>query len=138
MGFPGETEDDFELSIEGLREVGFLTNYVFKYDPRPETRSADAMTDDVPDEVKKDRNQRLLRASEELSLARLKALIGTDVEVFVEEASERVEGDLIGRTRNGVSTHFTGDTSWIGREALVHVERATAYGLGGVLSQSGS
>ncbi len=136
VGFPGETDEDFEQSVQGLRDVGFLTNYVFKYDPRPETRSADGMPDDVPEEVKKERNQRLLRASEEQALARLKALIGAEVEVFVEEASERVEGDLVGRTRTGVSVHFTGDASWIGREVPVRVERATAYGIGGVLIEA--
>jgi len=136
VGFPGETEEDFELSIEGLKEVGFLTNYVFKYDPRPETRSADGMVDDVPGEVKKERNQRLLAASEEVALARLKALIGTDVDVFVEEASERVEGNLVGRTRTGVSVHFAAGVEWLGRDAQVRVERATAYGLGGALVEA--
>ena len=136
VGFPGETEEDFELSIQGLREVGFLTNYVFKYDPRPETRSADGMVDDVSDAVKKERNQRLLAASEEVALARLKALIGTDVDVFVEELSERVEGNLVGHTRGGVSVHFAGGPEWLGREVPVKVERATAYGLGGALVEA--
>lgn len=136
VGFPGETEEDFEASVLGLKEVGFLTNYVFKYDPRPETRSFDAMPDDVPDEVKKERNQRLLRASEELSLSRMKALIGTEVQAFVEEASERVEGGLVGRTRTGVPVHFAGEASWIGEEVPVQVERATAYGVGGSLVEA--
>jgi tRNA-2-methylthio-N6-dimethylallyladenosine synthase len=133
VGFPGETEEDFELSVQGLKEVGFLTNYVFKYDPRPETRSAEGMQDDVPMQVKKERNQRLLAASEEVALGRLKALIGTEVSVFVEDASERVEGELVGRTRTGVSVHLRAGAECIGREERVRIERATAYGLGGVL-----
>jgi tRNA-2-methylthio-N6-dimethylallyladenosine synthase len=136
VGFPGETDEDFESSIEGLREVGFLTNYVFKYDPRPETRAGDGLVDDVSVEVKKERNQRLLRASEELALGRLKGMIGSAVDVFVEQASERVEGGLVGRTRTGISVHFNAGEECIGREASVQVERATAYGLGGSLAET--
>jgi tRNA-2-methylthio-N6-dimethylallyladenosine synthase len=136
VGFPGETEEDFEQSVQGLKEVGFLTNYVFKYDPRPETRSAEGMIDDIPDSVKKERNQRLLAASEEVSLGRLKALIGSNVSVLAEEVSERVEGNLVGKTRGGVSVHFGGGAELIGSELSVNVERATAYGLGGSLLET--
>ncbi|MDE0892943.1 MAG: tRNA (N6-isopentenyl adenosine(37)-C2)-methylthiotransferase MiaB, partial [Planctomycetota bacterium] len=136
VGFPGETEEDFEQSVQGLKEVGFLTNYVFKYDPRPETRSAEGMVDDIPDSVKKERNQRLLAASEEVSLGRLKALIGSDVTVLAEDVSERVEGNLVGKTRGGVSVHFGGGAELIGSEISVNVERATAYGLGGSLLET--
>ena len=65
VGFPGETDKDFEDTFKLMREVRFDAAYIFKYSPRPYTRAAD-MEDDVPKEVKKERNQVLLNYQKEL------------------------------------------------------------------------
>ncbi len=130
VGFPGETDDDFGRSEELLEEIGFTVNYVFKYDARPGTRSADR-TDEVPDGVKKERNQRLLAAAERAGRVRHAAQIGETRRVFVEE--ER-DGVLRGRTEHGLAVSFEGDDALIGSEVEVEVGQASAYGLSGASS----
>jgi len=133
VGFPGESEADFEASVDFLAEQRFVANYVFKYDPRPGTRSAER-AEDVPEAVKKERNQRLLRAAEAAGLARHRAHVGTRRSVFVEEVSERRPGHLRGRTLHGLTLSFPGDPSLVGRSVRVDVSDASPYGLGGTLA----
>ncbi|MEL6714407.1 MAG: MiaB/RimO family radical SAM methylthiotransferase, partial [Planctomycetota bacterium] len=83
VGFSGETEEDFAGSEAFLAEQGFLVNYVFKYDPRPRTKADERLDDDVPDAVKKERNQRLLRAAERAQRARFERYRGRTVDVLV-------------------------------------------------------
>lgn len=138
VGYPGETDADFERSLAFLDEQGFAVNYVFKYDPRPGTSSAERARDDVPVEVKKERNQRLLAKSEEVGLRRLGAFVGREVRVFVEERSDRHAEVLLGRSVHGLPVSFEGRDELLGRTVAVEVERATAYGLGGRLVPSES
>jgi tRNA-2-methylthio-N6-dimethylallyladenosine synthase len=131
VGFPGETDEDFERSVAFLGEIGFLQSYVFQFDPRPGTRAAE-LADDVPLEVKKERNHRLLEAGERAALARNRAYIGGEVEVFVEEASAKRPGWLRGRSRHNLSVTFTGPLERIGGVVRVRVGEATAFGVSGV------
>jgi tRNA-2-methylthio-N6-dimethylallyladenosine synthase len=83
VGFSGETDDDFRQTVDFVRDVRYESLFVFKYSPRPGAKSERAMDDDVPDEVKRARNNELLAVQNEFSLKRKQALIGQEVEVLV-------------------------------------------------------
>jgi len=96
VGYPGETEADFEATRSLMDEAGFDNSFVFKYSPRPGTRSA-AKADDVPQEEKERRNQILLADQETRGLKRNAALVGTAREVLSEGPSKRNKARLSGR-----------------------------------------
>ena len=133
VGFSGETDEDFDGSERFLEEQGFLVNYVFKYDPRPKTKADEKLEDDIPDAVKKERNQRLLRTSERIQRARLGRYRGKDVEVFVESLSERDERILLGRTLQGMPVSFEGPKDLLGTLQRATIDETTAYGMAGRL-----
>lgn len=87
VGFPTETEDDFEQTKSLLREVRFKNNFIFKYSPRPGTIAIDRFDDDVPDTVKRQRNNELLALQHAISEQVHREMIGRTVEVFVERIS---------------------------------------------------
>jgi len=87
VGFSGETDADFEATCDLLRAVPFKNNFIFKYSPRPGTTAFDRLPDDVPDKVKRLRNNELLALQNEVSHAAHRALVGRTVEVFVEKVS---------------------------------------------------
>jgi tRNA-2-methylthio-N6-dimethylallyladenosine synthase len=128
VGYPGEAEADFEATVAFLRELGTAQNYVFQYSPRPGTRAAE-LTDDVPEAVKKARNRVLLAASEEVALARYRAWLGREVDVFAEESLG--DGRVRGRSRHHVTVTFAAPDSSLGRAVRVRVEGASAFGVWG-------
>jgi tRNA-2-methylthio-N6-dimethylallyladenosine synthase len=132
VGFPGETEEDHVASESFLVEQGFAVNYVFKYDPRPGTSAAARLADEVAEAVKKERNGRLLQASEGAALTRLSRRVGTVQRVFVESAGEREREVLLGRTIHGLPVSFAGGDGLVGGEVEVRIDGASAYGLSGV------
>jgi tRNA-2-methylthio-N6-dimethylallyladenosine synthase len=133
VGFPGEREEDFAGSEAFLEEMGFLVNYIFKYDPRPTTRAAERMRDEIPTKVKKERNQRLLELSARVALRRTSSYVGSEVEVFLEQASERSEDTILGRTTSGLPLSVVAPADLLGHMARVRVTDATAFGLSGEL-----
>ena len=133
MGFCGETEEDHLGSERFLEEQNFLVNYIFKYDPRPTTKSAEAMSDDISTAVKKERNQRMLELSARIGLRRMSSYVGQVVEAFLEETSERFPGSLSGRTVHGLPINTKADDSHIGGLVRIRVNEATAYGMSGEL-----
>lgn len=134
VGFCGETESDFEGSMEFLEEQQFLVNYIFKYDPRPSTRAHARLPDDVPEALKKERNQRLLEVAERVQRRRFGRRRGTVLSVFVESVSKRDERVLLGRTTLGQPLSFQGQRSLVGSLAQVVVDENTAYGMAGHLA----
>lgn len=96
VGYPGETEADFEETRSLMDEAGFDNSFVFKYSPRPGTRSA-ALPDDVPTEEKERRDQVLLADQERRGQSRNEALVGTVREVIAEGPSKRVADRWSGR-----------------------------------------
>ncbi|MDF1799120.1 MAG: tRNA (N6-isopentenyl adenosine(37)-C2)-methylthiotransferase MiaB [Planctomycetota bacterium] len=134
VGFPGETDEDFEASLELLASVGFSQNYIFKYDPRPGT-VADAGEDDVPTAVKKQRNQRLLAAAQDAGLRRTERFLGKDVRVFVEKVSDRDPALVVGRTEHYLSISFEGSADLIGTMVSVRVQQTSPFNLAGELIQ---
>ena len=130
VGFPGEGEEDFRASERLLLDYGFAVNYVFQYSPRPGTTAA-ALSDDVPEEVKKERHQRLLAAAERAGLERHQRQIGRRQPVFVEEASERAPGTLLGRTFHNLACTFEGPPERVGVVVEVTPLEASSFGLAG-------
>lgn len=132
VGFPGETPADFEATLAFLREIETVQNYVFQYSPRPETRAYD-LSDDVPLEAKKERNQALLRLSEQVSLARNQRCIGSESDVFTDEW---LEGrGLRGRCRHNRAVSLPGEAGEVGRSLRVRIEGASPFGLWGARSE---
>jgi tRNA-2-methylthio-N6-dimethylallyladenosine synthase len=118
VGFPGETEDQFEETMSLVREVGYDSAFTFIYSPRAGTPAAD-MEDNIPAEVKKKRLARLNDLMAELSLKSNEKLRGQIVEVLVEGESKNNANVLSGRTRTNKLVHFEGPKEWIGQ--FVHV-----------------
>jgi len=138
VGFPGETADEFAATAEFAAEVGFQTSYVFKYSVRPGTHASSALPDDVPEEVKRDRNQALLAVQERVSLRRNRELVGREVEVLVEGRRARDERNLSGRTRGNHIVAFRdpgGGGDLAGRLVRVAVRDATPLTLLGEIAE---
>ncbi len=109
VGFPGETEDDFQQTLDVVEQVGFATAYTFQYSPRPGTPAA-SMPNQVPPEVVKDRYQRLHAVVEEVALRGNLAQIGRTVEVLVAAGEGRKDiatARRSGRARDGRLVHFS-------------------------------
>ena len=152
VGFPGETEGDFQQTVSLMREVEYDNAYLFKYSPRPGTEAA-ARADDVPKEVKEERHHALLALQEAGSRARHAAMAGSVQEVLIEERG-KFPGQWFGRTRRNhgviVEPHPRGfalrsnaqgradgggesdDGLW-GRLVTVRITRTTAHTLFGAL-----
>jgi tRNA-2-methylthio-N6-dimethylallyladenosine synthase len=135
VGFPGESDEDFEASCGILEEMRFQGSFVFKYSPRPGTRAHD-LVDDVPEPVKQERNQRLLRLQEAMSLELYRRRIGSIEEVLVEGPSKNDPTRLTGRNRAHQIVVFpagAGRESLAGELVAVRIVDATALTLYGEL-----
>jgi len=112
--------------------VGFQQSFVFKYSPRPGTRAAQ-WADDVPDEVKRERNQSLLQAQEAVDTARRAAMIGSVVEVLVDGVSKGDASKLTGRTPQNDIVAVQGGEERVGRLCRVRITDATPLTLFGAV-----
>jgi len=131
VGFPSETDAEHDESERLLGEQGFVVNYIFKYSPRPGT-AAEVLADDVPEEEKKRRNQRMLELGAKNGLARHSAHVGAVRRTFVEQVAEKRDGEVSGRTQHGLLVSFAGAPELVGHEVDIKIEGASAYGLLGV------
>jgi tRNA-2-methylthio-N6-dimethylallyladenosine synthase len=134
VGFPGETEDDFEDTVSLVRDVRCQNCFVFKYSPRTRT-AATELKDDVPEKTKKKRNQILLDLQSEISAELNKEMIGKSVEVLVEGTSKTDESRLTGRTRQNQIVVFSGSSSLLGKLANVDIVDSTDLTLFGVTNE---
>ena len=105
VGFPGETEEDFQATRDLMNEVGFDQAYIFKYSPRPGTKAAQR-ADDVPQIVKEERNQILLADLEKRCIASNLACVGKTMEVMYDGVSPRNKERFAGRTSTGKTVVF--------------------------------
>jgi tRNA-2-methylthio-N6-dimethylallyladenosine synthase len=134
VGFPGETEADFAETLEMVERVGYDNVFVFRFSRRPGTPAA-TMPDQVPDEVKADRNTRLLQAAERVSTEHSRRLVGRTVEVLVDGTSKKNAGELSGRTRCNRVVNFDGQgRASVGELASVHIDQALPHSLRGTLA----
>ena len=108
VGFPGETEDDFRETVEVVEEVGFDGAFTFVFSPRSGTEAA-AMPDQVPEDVKRERIERLIDVVQRSAAARNAERVGRVEEVLVEGPSRTDPTLLRGRTRRNTTVNFTGD-----------------------------
>ncbi|MBS5909907.1 MULTISPECIES: tRNA (N6-isopentenyl adenosine(37)-C2)-methylthiotransferase MiaB [Paenibacillus] len=132
VGFPGETEEQFEETLSLVREVGYDSAYTFVYSPREGTPAA-VMEDNVPLEVKKQRLARLNDTVNEFSRRSNDALRGQIVEVLVEGESKNNPNMLSGRTRSNKLVHFEGGPELIGNFVDVEITDPMTWFTKGVL-----
>jgi len=130
VGFPGETEAEFEETVDLVRRADFQNCFVFKYSPRAGTKAAE-MADDVPWEAKQERNRRLLAVQKAVMRRRNAAMVGRTVEVLVEGTSKRDATKLTGRTRANHIVAFAGAPRLEGRTVSVEITGFTPLTLFG-------
>ncbi|HEY8453183.1 MAG: tRNA (N6-isopentenyl adenosine(37)-C2)-methylthiotransferase MiaB [Micromonosporaceae bacterium] len=133
VGFPGETERDFQATLDVVRQARFAGAFTFRYSKRPGTPAAE-MPDQVPAEVVQERYERLVALVEEITLAENQRLVGREVEVLVavgEGRKDAVTGRMSGRARDGRLVHFHGDPQRVRPGDVVHtvVTRAAPHHL---------
>jgi tRNA-2-methylthio-N6-dimethylallyladenosine synthase len=144
VGFCGETEADFEQTVDLVREQRFKNSYIFKYSERPGTKSAERWPDDVPDETKRRRNHELLAIQNRISEEDNQPFVGQTVEVLVEGPSKAAikEGhpgpvqQLTGRTPCDRIVVFDGNVRQIGQLLAVDIYDANAFTLFGSVATS--
>ena len=137
VGFCGETEDEFQETVRLVRETRFKNSFIFKYSERYGTKSAELFEDDVPDEVKRRRNNELLAVQDAISAEAHRALVGETVEILVDGHGKR-EGQLSGRTPTDRIVVFDGPDSLIGTFQTMEIVDSTPFTLfGKVKSFSG-
>jgi tRNA-2-methylthio-N6-dimethylallyladenosine synthase len=136
VGYPGETDADFKETVDVFKEVGFDMGFIFKYSPRSGTVSAN-LEDDVPKEVKEERNQILLSILQEQSTKTNEKLLGTTQEILVESPARKGESMLMGRTRGFRKAIFKGQPRLIGQLVPVKIEEASVTTVKGSIEISG-
>ena len=129
VGFPGETEAEFEETVSAVEEVGYDGAFTFVYSPRHGTEAA-SMADQVPEDVKRERIERLIEVVQRVAEARNQERIGRVEEVLVEGPSRTDASLLRGRTRRNTTVNFAGTAS-AGELAPVTIEAATSTTLKG-------
>lgn len=134
VGFPGETEEDFEQTLDLVERVGYDNVFAFRYSRRPGTAAA-AMADQVPEHVKAARNTRLLQVAAGVAAARSRRLEGRTLPVLVDGASRKDPGEAAGRTRcNRVVNFDAGGRDLLGRVVAVRITQALPHSLRGELA----
>ncbi len=132
VGFPGETERDFDDTMGLIETLGFDTSYSFIYSPRPGTPAAE-IPDDVPLDVKRRRLARLQARIQQMAAEISEAMVGTRQSVLIEGHSRKNAAELSGRTENNRVVNFEGDARLVGRLAEVEISEALPNSLRGRL-----
>ena len=130
IGFPGETDKDYEDTMKLIEDVGFDKSFSFIYSARPGT-PASSFADDVPEQVKKTRLYRLQQRITEMEQEISQKMVGTVQKVLVERASKRDDKQVAGRTENNRIVNFDGDHALIGNFAEVEITEAQPNSLRG-------
>ena len=142
VGFCGETEAEFQASVEMIKECRFKNSFIFKYSERPGTRASDHLPDDVPFEIKKRRNNELLAVQNQISEDDNQAFLGRNVDVLVEGPSKKADRDaqltgapvqLTGRTHCDRIVVFDGNQRLIGQTIPIGIYDVTAHTLMGTV-----
>src|SRR5438874_2503149 len=130
VGFPGETEDDFQQTCALVEQIQFDNAFVFRYSPRRDTPAAE-MTDQIDESVKEQRNHDLLELVNESARRINERLVGRTFEVLSEGPSKTNSSRLMGRTRANKIVLFEGADDLVGTLVVVRIERATGFSLYG-------
>jgi len=144
VGFPGETEEDFQATVELVKKARYKNCFIFKYSPRPGTTADKGLKDDVPIEVKKRRNTELLAEQEKISGRLSREFLGKKVKVLVEglskkphlnSAESRDNPQLVGRTATDYIVVFNGPASLAGELVNAKITQTSPLTLFGELVQ---
>lgn len=130
VGFPGETDEDFQQTVRLVEEAQFDQAFIFKYSPRQGTKAA-SMPEQIPQEVKEERHQYLLNLMNRIGLERYKRYVGRKVQILVEGPSKKNPERLMGRTRCNRIVVFEGSPRHIGNLLDVKITRAGTFTLYG-------
>ncbi len=130
VGFPGEKEEDFQLTLDLIEEVRYDAAYTFKYSPRSGT-PASLLADQVAEPAKKERLAKLLEKQNLISREINEKLVGKSLEVLVEGENVKYGGNLFGRTRTNKIVNFSGGDALIGDLAVVKITEAQTWSLTG-------
>lgn len=125
VGFPGETDQDFDDTMDVVERAQYDSAFTFIYSKRTGTPAAE-MPDQIPDDVIKARFDRLLNKVQDIATARTKLLIGKTLPVFIEDVNDHLDGYVSGRLSNNSVVHLPGDTDLIGH--IVNVKLLEARG----------
>ena len=131
VGFPGESDADFDETLSLTRLVRYESMFSFKYSERPNTLALKRYPDDVADAEKTRRIVALQSLQREIQLELHAAMVGSEVDVLVDSVSRRREWELSGRTSGNTVVNFPGPQDWLGRTVAVRITRAGAFSLGG-------
>jgi tRNA-2-methylthio-N6-dimethylallyladenosine synthase len=134
VGFPGETEEDFQQTLSLARQVEFDNSYIFKYSPRKDTPAA-AMPDQVPRQSKEERNARLLQVINEIGSRRYHNRVGEQLQVLVEGPSKKNPARQMGRSRCNKIVVFEESQDQRGRLLDIQIQRAGSFTLYGQRAQ---
>ncbi len=147
VGFCGETDEDFEQTVAAVEEYRFKNSFIFKYSERPGTKAAGQLADDVPYDVKQERNNRLLAMQNAISQQDNQAFVDSTFDVLVEgpsktalkQATDGPLRQLVGRTHCDRIVVFDGHTGQIGKILPIRIANASAHTLFGdpVIQQVG-
>ena len=130
VGFPGETEEDFEETLSLAREIEFDQAYVFKYSPRRDTPAAD-MPDQIPQRVREERNRVLLQTINDIADRKYESFLGRQVQILVEGPSRKNPARVTGRTRCNKIVIFDGSERHHGQIMDVKITRVGSFTLYG-------
>jgi tRNA-2-methylthio-N6-dimethylallyladenosine synthase len=130
VGFPGETEQDFEATLRLIAELGFDQSFSFIFSARPGTPAA-TLPDDLPLEVKKERLARLQALVNEQAAAISRGMVGTTQRILVEGPARKDPRQLAGRTENNRVVNFDGHPRLVGHFIDVVITEALAHSLRG-------
>ncbi|MDE5752055.1 MAG: tRNA (N6-isopentenyl adenosine(37)-C2)-methylthiotransferase MiaB [Duncaniella sp.] len=136
-GFHDETEEDFQETLSLMREVGFDSSFMFKYSERPGTLAARTMPDNVPEDVKIDRLNRMIELQNSLSLESNLRDVGKRFEVLVEGVSKRSKEQMVGRTSQNKTVVFDRGDARVGDTVEVEITSASSATLLGHIISSG-
>lgn len=120
VGFPTETEEEFQMTYDMMKQIRFSVAFIFAYSPRKGT-PAMRWKDDIPEDVKQDRLQRLMRLQDEIYIQEREQMLGQTVEVLVEKRNSKDEVHLKGRTSCWKKVIFPGDDAWVGTFQKIEV-----------------
>ena len=133
VGFPGETDDEFETTLEILEQMEYDEIFAFKYSLRPQTVAAKIHSDDVPEETKKSRLQTVQALQKEISLRKNRQLIGRVEEILLEGESKLSRDQMMGRTRTNKVVNVEAPRGLVGKTLEVRITGASANSLIGDL-----
>ena len=138
VGFPGETEDDHQKTLELVRTAQFDSAFMFAYSPRPQTEAAE-MPDQLPEDVKKRRLREVIDVQESITASRNADWVGREVEILVERVSKKRDDEFFGRTPENQPVVVPGTADLVGQILRVRVTDSYAHTLRGeIIAREGA